>query len=101
MLRLKAKIRAARGTPSPRFSERGAYHPPKPHVPMADRMNFQGDINSRLGVRVLEVTRECHNCRDVGHIAKYCPRKRNGGGNGGASGGARSGNGGGQNNGGS
>ena len=50
---------------------------------MAERLQQPGNIKDRLGQLVLEneglETRACHKWNKVGHIARDCPQKREGG----------------------
>ena len=85
LLEFEAEMRAAGQVPDPRpVSDDVVYQatPPRPPRPMGDRggnprdVRDVRDVRDRLGNKPDDTppfdTRECHNCKKVGHIAKNC-----------------------------
>ena len=80
LLEFESEMRAAGLVTDPRATEASyALHTagPRVHRPVEDRPNQGGrEMRDRLGTRPdppMGETRECHVCKKVGHIAKFCP----------------------------
>ena len=71
VLKLEAEMRAASETPLPRQGLGSSNPPPRPHVPVAERLNFRSLV-SRLDTWIpnqTPKTKECHVCHTIAHIA--------------------------------
>lgn len=79
VLKLETGMRAACGIPFPRNGSRQPAPSPRIQAPMAEPLNFRGDIASRLRARAPDLTTElgeCYICHIVGHTTKFCPSKK-------------------------